>query len=181
MAILCSVLAWMTRRDGAARVGAKRRKMSCRKVYYATRTHGQAKQVMKELNKTRYVTDLGVSAVILGGREHLCAYDLVRAQQRRDWTCRQLVVIACESAASGLHTPLSTENDYSAGCVYYNEGKLDAAQQQVKQSGRCMDIEDLYELCRRREACPYYTSKELARDPQVLVVILPTCEWSACV
>ena len=131
LAILCSVMAWMTQRLGAAGHGAKRRRPGPVKLYYAARTHGQAKQVMRELNRTEYASSLGVSAVILGGRKRLCAMEPVRDCNQVDAACRTLVGVARNAAANGLPMAPPPSGGYdpkkydcSVGCKYYHGERM---------------------------------------------------------
>lgn len=48
-------------------------------IFYASRTHSQLKQVVRELNKTVYKST--VSVAFLAGREHLCLNEKVKRQQ----------------------------------------------------------------------------------------------------
>ncbi len=43
------------------------------KIIYASRTHSQLKQVIKELKNTKYKPKVA----ILGSREHLCVHDKI--------------------------------------------------------------------------------------------------------
>ena len=176
-------MAWMTQRLGAAGHGAKRRRPGPVKLYYAARTHGQAKQVMRELNRTEYASSLGVSAVILGGRKRLCAMEPVRDCNQVDAACRTLVGVARNAAANGLPMAPPPSGGYdpkkydcSVGCKYYHGERIEKAKAQAWQSPRCLDMEDMTALCSASTTCPYYVSKAMAKDPRVEVVILPTCE-----
>ena len=141
-------------------------------MVYACRTHAQAKQVVAELHKTVYS---GVNAVLLGGRDQLCAEPKMKESPIRDWYCSYLRDVQRRAGAEGV--ALATKVGGTIGCTLHQEANLRAAQTRVAAQRRCLDIEDMYQLCVECSACPYYVT--LARAQEVQVLVLPTC--TSCV
>ena len=58
------------------------------RVYYATRTHSQIQQVVRELKRTAYRPAM----VVLGSRDHYCIHPSVRKRGRNiNDECKQLL------------------------------------------------------------------------------------------
>ena len=66
------------------------------RVYYATRTHSQIQQVVRELKRTAYRPAM----VVLGSRDHYCIHPSVRKKGRNiNEECKQLLERGGRSAA----------------------------------------------------------------------------------
>jgi len=107
------------------------------KIYYASRTHSQLTQVVKELRNTQY----HVRTCILGSREQMCLNKDVQSatsNTARSNLCRQKV---------------------SKRTCEYHTG-LDRVKNDVVQNNKISDIEDLITYGEKMKACPYYLSRE---------------------
>uniref|UniRef100_A0AC35U9E5 Helicase ATP-binding domain-containing protein n=1 Tax=Rhabditophanes sp. KR3021 TaxID=114890 RepID=A0AC35U9E5_9BILA len=112
------------------------------KIIYASRTHSQLAQVVRELNKTTYKH---FNTVVLASRDQLCINEKVQKVQNshaKAMLCRNLV------SKRGCRHYLGLENDDKMGdSLYENEGNV-------------MDIEDLVKLAKSNCHCPYYKSRQ---------------------
>uniref|UniRef100_A0A0G4IE49 Regulator of telomere elongation helicase 1 homolog n=1 Tax=Chromera velia CCMP2878 TaxID=1169474 RepID=A0A0G4IE49_9ALVE len=63
------------------------------RVIYASRTHSQLKQVVKELRATKYVRERGFRCTVVGSREHLCVNEKLAnlSGSQKDAGCRKLL------------------------------------------------------------------------------------------
>ncbi|KAK9837585.1 hypothetical protein WJX74_000931 [Apatococcus lobatus] len=120
----------------------KRRKPP--KIFYATRTHSQIAQVVRELKRTSYRPKMA----ILASREHYCVHKTVSKKPNRDEECDKLL-------------------REDGGCRFYaNVGKLFGLQK-----GRAMrvhDIEDLTKAGKEHKACPYFAARHFADDAEMV-------------
>ncbi|XP_043486503.1 Fanconi anemia group J protein-like isoform X2 [Polistes fuscatus] len=119
------------------------------KIYYATRTHRQIKQVVKELGRTIYKD---TKMTILSSREHTCIQDVPGNKTEH---CHNLL-----------------DPDKPSECRYYNNtNKKDLSNfTQLKSKGISMpfDIEDLVNVGRANNLCPYFAAKNLIEDADII-------------
>ncbi|RHY10801.1 hypothetical protein DYB37_009663 [Aphanomyces astaci] len=111
LCLLCATLAWRLHRLKQLRAASNKPKVQYEtttskpddtddnddqgvadklpKIIYASRTHSQLKQVVKELKQTAYKPKVA----ILGSREHLCVHPEVSQMRgtQQNHTCRQAV------------------------------------------------------------------------------------------
>ena len=116
------------------------------KIYYASRTHSQLSQAVKELRNTVYRPKVAV----LGSRDQLCINQEVLR------------------APSGARTALCRAKVLKKSCPFF-AGK-DAFRKTVVEN-EILDIEELVSAASKARACPYYTCK----DTQVAadIIFLP--------
>ncbi|KAI4484127.1 hypothetical protein M0804_007583 [Polistes exclamans] len=119
------------------------------KIFYTTRTHRQIKQVVKELGRTVYKN---TKMTILSSREHTCIQDVPGNKTEH---CYNLL-----------------DPEKPSECHYYNStNKKDLSNfTQLKSTGISMpfDIEDLVEVGRTNNLCPYFASKNLVEDAEII-------------
>ena len=118
---------------------------SAPKIIYASRTHSQLSQAVQELKRTCYND---VRVCVLGSREQLCIHPVVSKE---------------ENNSTKVHLCRAKVNAHS--CQFKN--RLDSAIEDFRRVG-VMDIEDLVSNGRRRGCCPYYMSRELKADADVI-------------
>uniref|UniRef100_A0A804NHJ3 Regulator of telomere elongation helicase 1 homolog n=1 Tax=Zea mays TaxID=4577 RepID=A0A804NHJ3_MAIZE len=114
-------------------------------IIYASRTHSQLRQVIKELKATSYRPKMAV----LGSREQMCIHDEVsklhgRAQNN-----------ACHFLCKKRRCP---HNNHVAEFIK-NKPEL---------GNEPFDIEDLINIGRHKGPCPYYISRELSKSVDIL-------------
>ncbi|CAD7091451.1 unnamed protein product [Hermetia illucens] len=117
------------------------------KVIYASRTHSQLTQAMQELKRSPYNF---MKAIILGSRDQLSIHPDVSKE-----TNNSAKVQLCK-----LHMLTRT-------CSYFL--KVEANKNSphfLAQS--IMDIEDLVSVGRKLKTCPYYASRELVQDADII-------------
>lgn len=110
------------------------------RIYYATRTHSQIAQVVAELKRSGYKPKMS----ILGSKQHYC----VNAHVRRQVSLEE----SCEDALKDGH------------CQYFKgtQALLSSAMKQLH------DIEDLCRIGKSRKGCPYYMSRHMASDADII-------------
>uniref|UniRef100_A0A0D9XGH8 Helicase ATP-binding domain-containing protein n=1 Tax=Leersia perrieri TaxID=77586 RepID=A0A0D9XGH8_9ORYZ len=117
-------------------------------IYYATRTHAQITQVVREYRKTSY----RVRMAILASRKHYCVNKSVCMSGNIDDQCKSLL------------------DDSAQGCPEYkNAQKL--SRHPSLQIGGCYevhDIEDLVKVGRKVKGCPYFASQTMAEAAQLV-------------
>uniref|UniRef100_A0A8C5PEP3 Regulator of telomere elongation helicase 1 n=1 Tax=Leptobrachium leishanense TaxID=445787 RepID=A0A8C5PEP3_9ANUR len=115
------------------------------RIIYASRTHSQLTQVISELKQTSYRPKV----CVLGSREQLCIHPEVKKQENN-----HVKVHMCRSKVS------------NRSCHYYNNvEEKSTAKDLVSQ---ILDIEDLVKNGTMLRACPYYLSRNLKQQADIL-------------
>ena len=138
-------------------------KPRCRQVFYCSRTHSQLAQVVGEVKKTGYRAEVAV--VSLGSRKALCINDSVRSlssSERVNEACLELAQAASKAKAKGAPK--------RKGCPYraVSEGAQRRLTDQLLSAP--MDIEELAELGRAEETCPYYGARSAVAEAQLVAL-----------
>lgn len=117
-------------------------------LIYASRTHSQLAQVVRELKATAYRPKISV----VGSREHLCVNQAVRStgsNASQQALCQQLVQRnSCEP--------------------FGKVGEALPAFMAASAAGALLDIEELQKLAKAHQACPYYLAREGQAEADVL-------------
>ncbi|KAM0905107.1 hypothetical protein ACQ4PT_017554 [Festuca glaucescens] len=131
---------------GAPEKAAK--KKNAPTIYYATRTHSQITQVVRELRKTSYRPRMA----ILASRKHYCVNQNVCMSDQIDENCKKLL------------------DDKVQGCPEFkNAQKLSRHPSlQIGGSYEVHDIEDLLRVGKQVKGCPYFAAQTLAEAAQLV-------------
>ncbi|NXP18751.1 RTEL1 helicase, partial [Scytalopus superciliaris] len=114
------------------------------KIIYASRTHSQLTQVINELKNTVYP-----KICVLGSREQLCIHPEVKRQDSNHmqiYMCRMKVM--------------------ARACHFYNNVEEKSTEKELIES--IMDIEDLVKNGNKHRACPYYLSRSLKQQADII-------------
>jgi len=117
-------------------------------IVYASRTHGQLAQVVKELKRSNYKPRV----VVVGSRQHMCVNPEamhVNGTARNNY-CKELVK--------------------SRNCQYH-QGIDDHARQ--KNANDILDIEDLVVEAKQEKFCPYYLMQDEAVQRSADIIFMP--------
>lgn len=110
------------------------------RVYYATRTHSQIQQVVAELKRCGYKPKMA----ILGSKQHYCVNSFVRNKPSIEEACEEsLKASSCKFFSGSIARFTSTHTQLH-------------------------DVEDLCRMGKQRGACPFFVSKELAKDADIV-------------
>ncbi|KFQ39065.1 Regulator of telomere elongation helicase 1, partial [Mesitornis unicolor] len=115
------------------------------KIIYASRTHSQLTQVINELKSTVYRPKI----CVLGSREQLCIHPEVKRQESNHmqiYMCRMKVM--------------------ARACHFYNNVEEKSTEKALIES--IMDIEDLVKNGNKHRACPYYLSRSLKQQADII-------------
>ncbi|XP_064377727.1 regulator of telomere elongation helicase 1 isoform X2 [Dromaius novaehollandiae] len=115
------------------------------KIIYASRTHSQLTQVISELKNTVYRPKI----CVLGSREQLCINPEVKRQESNHmqiYMCRMKVM--------------------ARTCHFYNNVEEKSTEKELINS--IMDIEDLVKNGNKHRACPYYLSRSLKQQADII-------------
>ncbi|XP_071671555.1 regulator of telomere elongation helicase 1 isoform X2 [Patagioenas fasciata] len=115
------------------------------KIIYASRTHSQLTQVINELKNTVYRPKI----CVLGSREQLCIHPEVKRQESNHmqiYMCRMKVM--------------------ARACHFYNNVEEKSTEKELIES--IMDIEDLVKNGNKHRACPYYLSRTLKQQADII-------------
>ncbi|NXE88663.1 RTEL1 helicase, partial [Menura novaehollandiae] len=115
------------------------------KIIYASRTHSQLTQVINELKNTVYRPKI----CVLGSREQLCIHPEVKRQEGNHmqiYMCRMKVM--------------------ARACHFYNNVEEKSTEKELIES--IMDIEDLVKNGNKHRACPYYLSRSLKQQADII-------------
>ncbi|XP_010631657.1 regulator of telomere elongation helicase 1 isoform X2 [Fukomys damarensis] len=115
------------------------------KIIYASRTHSQLTQVIGELRNTAYRPRV----CVLGSREQLCIHPEVKKQ---------------ESNHMQIH--LCRKKVASRSCHFYNNVEEKSLEQELVTP--ILDIEDLVKNGSKHKVCPYYLSRNLKQQADII-------------
>ncbi|XP_055912686.1 regulator of telomere elongation helicase 1 homolog isoform X2 [Eupeodes corollae] len=126
--------------------GQKRGGWGVPKIIYASRTHSQLTQAMKELKQTSYSF---MRAVVLGSRDQLCIHPEVMREQ-----------------GNSNKVQMCKVRVQTRSCSFFSkvESKKDSPEFRMQP---VMDVEDLMAIGKKLKMCPYYSSKELVDDADI--------------
>ena len=128
------------------------------RIIYASRTHSQLQQVVRELRRTVHRP----TVCVLGSREQLCVHPHVKSLTgaAQGAACQALTA----ALGCGFHTKLQL-------LKRKHGGQLEHPEKQVDESERTLpDIEDFVSLSSQKELCPFYYARELQRTAEMLFV-----------
>ncbi|XP_026742526.1 regulator of telomere elongation helicase 1 homolog [Trichoplusia ni] len=117
------------------------------KIIYSSRTHSQLTQAMQELKRSSY---RHVKATVLGSRDQMCIHPEVSKE-----TNNMNKVHMCQLRVK------------SRNCYFYNNVESKKDDRSVK-GDDILDIEDLVTVGKKLKCCPYYLSKELKQDADII-------------
>ncbi|XP_059047807.1 regulator of telomere elongation helicase 1 homolog [Achroia grisella] len=117
------------------------------KIIYSSRTHSQLTQAMQELKRSSY---RHVKAAVLGSRDQMCIHPEVSKE-----TNNTNKVHMCQLKVK------------SRTCHFYNNVESKKDDRAVK-GDDILDIEDLVAVGKKIKCCPYYLSKELKQDADIV-------------
>uniref|UniRef100_F1KUD6 Regulator of telomere elongation helicase 1 n=1 Tax=Ascaris suum TaxID=6253 RepID=F1KUD6_ASCSU len=123
------------------------------KIIYASRTHSQLAQVVRELNKTVYKD---TKTATLASRDFLCINETVMKEQNsttKALMCRNLVK--------------------NRKCRYYNEydrQSKDSLEIIYNCNGMVPDIEDIVNIGKKHSVCPFYRTRSLVDEADLLLM-----------
>ena len=148
--------------DRASKSSGGGKKEKVPRVYYATRTHSQIAQVVRELKRTSYRPTM----TVLGSREHYCVNQKARNAAMKGGNlgeeCKSLLEASGRRKRGGFEEDEDeTENDAparSGGCGY-SHGALKLAGKASRPGAEPLDIEDLVMLGQKTRGCPYFAAK----------------------
>ncbi|XP_069025206.1 regulator of telomere elongation helicase 1 isoform X2 [Embiotoca jacksoni] len=115
------------------------------KIIYASRTHSQLAQVVHELKNTSYRPKV----CVLGSREQLCINQEVMRQENN-----HIKVHMCRAKVS------------TRSCVFYNNVEEKSTDRELTHS--ILDVEDLVKFGNKQRVCPYYLSRSLKQQADVI-------------
>ncbi|KAM9785914.1 regulator of telomere elongation helicase 1 [Neosynchiropus ocellatus] len=115
------------------------------KIIYASRTHSQLAQVVDELRNTSYRPKV----CVLGSREQLCINPEVMRQESN-----HIKVHMCRAKVS------------TRSCAFYNNVEEKCTDKNVVDS--ILDVEDLVKYGNKQRVCPYYLSRSLKQQADVI-------------
>ncbi|CAO1612759.1 unnamed protein product [Sympodiomycopsis kandeliae] len=140
------------------------------KIIYACRTHSQLSQFVAELKKTPFGKDISdsdiaspslVRVIPLGSRKQMCINEKV--QQLGQKAGNEAMNEACRDLLSGSKRCEHLPSLDATGQAQVLEFR-DRAMAQVR------DIEDLVEMGREMNTCPYYAARSSARQAHLITL-----------
>eukprot|EP00934_Nitzschia_sp_Nitz4_P001171 Nitzschia sp. Nitz4//scaffold2_size372955//57610//61680//NITZ4_000371-RA/size372955-snap-gene-0.9-mRNA-1//1//CDS//3329546620//1171//frame0 len=159
LCLLCSTLAWQRqearRRDRKTDENGKPVAFRTPTIIYASRTHSQLSQVIRELRNTRYRP----KHAVLGSREHMCVNPKVKK---------------AHSTATDINHDCSRLGK-DRKCSYRN--RLDGFEPPNEERGSCLsgaqqvrDMEELVAMGKDRKVCPFYYTRDLVADAELILL-----------
>ncbi|KAM4130138.1 hypothetical protein ACJW30_01G078200 [Castanea mollissima] len=117
-------------------------------IYYASRTHSQISQVIREYRKTAY----RVPMAVLASRKHYCTNKHIRGKDNIDEECKLLL------------------RDREVGCPEFKNAHKVKGHPSLQKGGchEAHDIEDLVRVGQVVKGCSYYAARSMADDAQLV-------------
>ncbi|XP_028926263.1 regulator of telomere elongation helicase 1 isoform X1 [Ornithorhynchus anatinus] len=115
------------------------------KIIYASRTHSQLTQVIGELRSTTYRPKV----CVLGSREQLCINPEVKKQESN-----HMQIHMCRKKVA------------THSCYFYNNVEEKSTEKELITS--ILDIEDLVKSGSKHKVCPYYFSRSLKQQADII-------------
>lgn len=117
------------------------RSFTAPKIFFASRTHKQLGQLVKELKRSGYSPQF----TVLGSRNQYCVNDRVRAAKDINESCKE----------------------HLKECSFFGKN-LNKAIDSFGKRGANMDIEDLVKFGKNNKACPYFLSREQSKHSDII-------------
>ncbi|KAK7402386.1 hypothetical protein VNO78_14615 [Psophocarpus tetragonolobus] len=126
----------------------KQKKKEAPPIYYASRTHSQISQVVRELRKTAYK----VPMVVLASRKHYCTNKDIIGKENINEECKLLL------------------KDQATGCPEFKNFHKVKAHPSLHKGGcnEVHDIEDLVKVGQLVKGCSYYAARSMSDDAQLV-------------
>ncbi|XP_074286525.1 uncharacterized protein LOC141611789 isoform X1 [Silene latifolia] len=117
-------------------------------IFYASRTHSQISQVIREYRKTTY----RVPMAVLASRKHYCTNASVRKTENIDEECKLLL------------------EDKENGCPHFKNAHKVKCHPSVQKGGcnEAHDIEDLVKVGKTVKGCSYFAARSMADDAHIV-------------
>mmetsp|Transcript_17607 Transcript_17607/g.38535 ORF Transcript_17607/g.38535 Transcript_17607/m.38535 type:complete len:932 (-) Transcript_17607:928-3723(-) len=168
LSILCSLLGYIEhQKKQRAESGQTEGRGAV--IIYASRTHSQLGQVVRELKNTSYRPKI----VVLSSREHMCVNPEV--MDKRGSNIRNACAARVKnSSCSYFHGCDSWKA--KKGSTARKRGFLETARDEdnrVFEKNLILDIEDLRSLGSREKFCPYYLSRDEDINAEADIVFMP--------
>ena len=129
-----------------------KKKAKPRTIIYASRTHSQLQQVVRELKKTRYRPDM----VVLGSREQMCINDKLLRKHKGG----SALIHACQRACS-THSCNPRNNLEQVDGSWLKSLSIE---------DRVADIEDMVRRGRKEQICPYFAARDAVPGARLILV-----------
>ncbi|CAH7667177.1 hypothetical protein BY996DRAFT_4579176 [Phakopsora pachyrhizi] len=127
----------------------------CRKVYFTSRTHSQLSQFTGELRKTSFSDT--IRTIPLGSRLNLCINRDVKNKAKSLEAINETCLELQKAGKNCPHLPPMEDQDRM---IQFRDHAL----------AKIHDIEELAELGRSKNCCPYYASRKAVRQAQVVTL-----------
>eukprot|EP01080_Neovahlkampfia_damariscottae_P009562 gene9562-1765_t len=140
LSLLCATLAW------TEHMKTQKSTIEVPKIIYASRTHSQLTQVVRELKKSAYEPQ----TTILGSREQFCVHPSVAT-----------------SKGTELNSKCSLVRKQKK-CEYYENFSNHRKDVLTSFSGEIQDIEDLIKVGRDTKVCPFYVTRSMQAASEII-------------
>ncbi|KAH1214740.1 Fanconi anemia group J protein [Glycine max] len=126
----------------------KQKKKEAPTIYYASRTHSQISQVVRELRKTAY----RVPMAVLASRKHYCTNKNIMGKENINDECKLLL------------------KDQATGCPEFKNAHKVKGHPSLHKGGcnEVHDIEDLVKVGQLVKGCSYYAARSMSDDAQLV-------------
>ena len=136
-------------------------------IIYASRTHSQLSQVVRELRNTRYRP----RHAILGSRDHMCIHPKVNPTIAKSKSSVNSNDVKSSCDVNHGCNKLNKERK----CLYRNNlddtsGKGAGSSSSFGHEQQILDMEDLVVMGKERKICPFYHTRSLVKDAEIIFV-----------
>lgn len=152
-------------------------------IFFCSRTHSQLAQVVNELKKTVY--GKSVRIVSLASRQQYCINPSVRALKTNALINERCLELKKGKPKAKCCTTQEKQRDQDGratkkskvvknkteSCPFYVQTAIDNVKQTaLYHTNGVLDIEELIDEAKAEKGCPYYASRQAAKDAQVIML-----------
>jgi fanconi anemia group J protein len=138
------------------------------KIFFATRTHKQITNIVKELKKTKYGKSIRMT--ILSSRAQTCIHSVVSKRPNKDESCKNLRKEGIDKGIGGDNDDNEVVNVRSTniGCQFFTKTKQKPIPYEGFGFKEVWDIEEFVNHIKRKRLCPYYVARDLIDDAEII-------------
>ncbi|KAL7580301.1 hypothetical protein ACA910_004338 [Epithemia clementina (nom. ined.)] len=135
-------------------------------IIYASRTHSQLSQVVRELRNTRYRP----AHAVLGSREHMCVHPKVKKPHSSASDINHDCGKLCKERKCRFRNALEGFIPPSNEVIEATDAGSGSLQSQQQQHQPVMDMEEMIQMGKAMNVCPFYYTRGLVEHAELILV-----------
>ncbi|CAG9530494.1 unnamed protein product, partial [Cercopithifilaria johnstoni] len=160
LCLLCAAIAYLknckskiSQMDSTQEIQGTSSRSLYPKIFYASRTHSQLTQVIRELNKTTYKD---IKTVTLASRDILCINDKVMKENNS-----HIISLMCRNLISRHRCPFYN---------FYEKADPLTLDLLYSENGLVPDIEEVINISQKHKCCPYFRNRTMYENADLILL-----------